>query len=409
MTNGFIDDEFSTMAMTGEPYGDQFGGYEYGTPGISDVSPRSFLDLEQMHPIFKSGYYKGGYPNPNLITTGRPQTEQELEWILNYYEQTGQLPTSQQAGQHRGGEYLPGSTMRSLGWETSEQYMTGQQYGAEYGPLARNVPGGSRVISGAQGAPMFTATPEMMYGSPMYGREGGGGFIGRGQAGPEMFPQAPQGRPSFQQPNLQELLDRELNPLQQYGYRVDDYLDQLEAQELERLQQQYLGDYDDKGNPYTPEQKVAQRGRYDTLAKDVEAQTDMEKQRVLKMAQSGVDWKQLPYAQESQNMWEGLTKWYNRRTPQLMEEFYQQSPDYFQYGGQYYPRPQTPSGGAGVPETQPQVNPSLQFAAYTQSLGLAQPAMMWMQSNYPNFIRMWQASGQDNFIGWLRQYLASGG
>jgi len=198
--------------------------------------------------------------------------------------------------------------------------------------------------------------------------------------------------PAFQQPDLQELVDKELAPLQQYGIRMDDYLDQQMSQELSQLEQQYLSGVDKAGNPLSPAQMQVQQQQYQQLARSVQAKYDAEKDRILGLAQSGVMPEELPYYTESLDMWGGLTDWYNKRIPQLSEEFTAN-----------LPQQRSPYAS---PQPEPQGDPFGQYTAYTKSLNLAQPAEEWMFNNYSKLKFLW--GGEGSFIGFVRQYLAGG-
>ncbi len=392
------------------------------------------ITKEEARPFFDTGSLlsEGAFrPSPlstNLINTGQPTTVQEKDWLLNYFEQTGRLPTLEESGRWRASqgfgqidpfgrkgapvqEFLPGSTQFKQGFRTSREADLARFYGSEFGPAAENLPEGSRLIFSTQGRAPYVATPDLLF--------GGGpsqGAVERGLAGaPSDFP-SPVARQEFQQPEFQELLDRELNPIEQYVIRAEDYFNQQMEQELETLRQQYLGGVDAQGKPVSPQQQLLQQQQFQQLSAEVELRYDQERERTIGEAQSGVPVEQLPFFQESLNLTGGLLEWYNQRIPQLSQEFLAQSPDFVEgirdgrRTGEFFPdRPAANLGGATPEEIQPQGDPFAQYIAYSQSLGLAQPALEWMQDNFGKLHRLWQATGQPNFIRWVQRYLAAGG
>ena len=92
---------------------------------------------------------------------GKPSTEEEKSYILDYLEKTGTAPTPQQIGNwanqqnYSGFHYTPDSTMGGLGWDTEGDYFKGQGYGAAYGPFAgKFVPTeGGVVVTDEKGRP----------------------------------------------------------------------------------------------------------------------------------------------------------------------------------------------------------------------------------------------------------------
>lgn len=374
------------------------------------VKPAFLSQYQEMYPEgFGQGFYGRDRLNKNLGTTGKPQTQQELDYILQFREETGQLPTSAQTGAWKAEQgfgkvgkgaptldYLPESTMAQLGFETGEQADVGRQYGLERGPQFG-------------GAANFATTPVQdaqgnIIGYADSSQQAANAVIQGMRGGPDRAASAPQQAAGFQQPEFQDLVDKELHPLQQYSYRVKDYLGSMEQQELEASKTQEF--VNSNNEPLSPEAQELHRQQ---AAKQIAAKYDEAHDKAIKAAQGGIPVEQLPFFQESQNLNAGLTAWYNQRIPQLSEEF---------AGGVALDKKLGDRAQAISPQltgTQPLQQRPIQgatfseFSGYIAKLKLTPKDSDWMRSNYSDFIQRWEASGDPNFGSWLGEYLASGG
>lgn len=187
-------------------------------------------------------YFRDPLTGQPSMAQGRPQSQQELDFINQYWDVFNTAPTGMETGQfmasqhpfERGSDinFLPGSTMANMGFGNVDEYFNAQAAGEPYGPHGGSeIPGGGLVVTDASGNPVMrymdpNRVPQGYLNNPQYQIT-----LGR------------QPQPAFQTPGYEDVLQG-LPPPQVYGAKLYDYLQGLLEQDTPQLN--YLRDQQQK-------------------------------------------------------------------------------------------------------------------------------------------------------------------
>jgi len=204
-----------------------------------EVKIPEFLDPDLLSQLDTSGWYQG--------TTGKPQTFEEQQFVVDYLGKYGMLPVAGEAPSElqTEGTYDPESTMGRLGFGTRADYDLAESAGERYGPYAgADVPFNTGIVvtdefGNPTGRYMDMEHPEARraiaegrYINPIVGpmaeQFGGGLPGGEGYYNQPMQP--------FERPSIEEALGR-LAPETVYKARLTDYLDRVLEQDAPAVQE----------------------------------------------------------------------------------------------------------------------------------------------------------------------------
>jgi len=327
--------------------------------------------------------------------TGRPQTYEVENFILDYMSKFGVPPTVQMVNDWKQGQktsdwhYTPESTMGRFGFERPFEY-SGQSYGPHPG---KDVPQGGLVITDPFGNPIQrTFNPKGEYPTQ----------VSRGQyyTPPESYLspytegfRAPEGTypestafTAPEMPSPEEGL-KAFSPQQVYAARLDDFIDAQvtrDAPKVAELNQQHsLGQLTDA-----------------EYVQQIEGLwTNNRANEIVSQAQAGISQgmmpEQLPYYMDAQNTIGDTTRaLMSQGVEQLISQQKQSPQQPPTYGGEYVEAPYPP------------VDPWTAFDQYVANFPAAESAKQWLYQNRERLIRSWNRQG--DFIQWLNQFLRGG-
>lgn len=187
-------------------------------------------------------------------TTGKPQSFEEQQFVLDYLGKYGMKPTTGELPTFDKATYDPTSTMGKLGFRTRADYDVAESMGEQYGPLAgADVPFNTGiVVTDWEGNPIGRymdvnrpeaqkAIAEGRYINPVSGplaEKYAGGLPGSEQYYNK--PMAP-----FQRPGMEEALGR-YSPEQVYQARLDDYIEQKTVEDEPKFDQ-WVEEFNNRG------------------------------------------------------------------------------------------------------------------------------------------------------------------
>lgn len=370
---------------------------------------------------------KGWLPaNKTMRDTGKPQTFEEQQFVLDYLASYGMLPTTDKySGLQQAGTYDPESTMGGLGFLNYDQYVNAQREGETYGPLAgTDVPYNTGIVTTDEfGNPVMRymdvnkpsaqrAISEGRYINPLVG-EGAAKYKG-GLPGSEKYYNRPMGEKP--QLNEKDLISAYGTP-QFYLEGLSGYLDsqvgldypKVDAayNQMDALNKEYndyafaLNQEIEKGNLKSSEAEklIAEKAREAQLAIDelrnqleyafmTEERSKREYAKAATAIDQGTPLDQLPFFNEvSPTIWARGTEEQQR-----------------QYEAQ---KSRQPAQWTGYP--QGEVQTKQDFLRYANGLDLSPEYRRWLLGQYGNLKTLWQQSGEPEFLTWLNSYLAGGG
>ncbi len=397
-----------------------------------------------------------------LAGGGEPQTKEEEAFVLDYMEKYGVAPTGAEVAMNLPGQgegkftYLPGSTMGKMGFKNLPEAWNAWNQGESYGPWAgegygKEIPMGGIVTTDEQGKPS---------GRYFQFREGLGArdiaagryIMPSGGVDPaleaqlkELFPEGtpmPKGfesempgvyprRGTFTAPDINDPL--KFNPTQVYAAKYQDYLniqtekdlplikgasDRIKQLEKEyntqkraldnRLYSKEIDSEQYKGflyelqtgmeDRYVYWQDIIDNAMTDKKAKSLVAQLQHQLGRGIvpeEIDYTGLGLPIMPSDFKGGGTLASLVQSTSARERKAWEAS--------------QPRPFAGYGG-NLGGVQPSGNEKQLFSQYVTTLNLAPQYEDWLFQNYGNIYNTWLSSGAgEDFIIWLRHYLASGG
>lgn len=397
------------------------GGYEQPTtPSIwedEQVAPGAgFLNLEGLvNPL--RGEVRSWFSGQGRVKGGRPQTFEEENFIIDYMDKFGVPPTAEMVSGWASRQdreqfhFTPESTMGRKGFATPG----GDRFEELFGPrVGADVPQGGLIITDESGNPLTrTFRPDQYRGQIEKGQflqppeSYLSGLTGGYPAGEGVYPEFTAQRPTPVRPTTVEELGL-YSPQKIYGLRLYDYLQAQviqDAPKVAELEERHdAGVITDEGYRTSLRYLMSEERASEIIA---EAEAGVAQ---------GIMPEELPFYLESKDVIGEATRGllessfdqYDPRTGELIPGLWEQKQGLVGAPTMTSGQPPSFKGYGGEPETRT-ANPSQEFAVYVENLGLAQPSIRYLQERYNMYLRLWQASGQPDFIGWLQGYLASGG
>lgn len=382
--------------------------------------------LPQFGDIFETGYYGGERYLGQGGFSGRPQSIEEEQFIIDFVNRYGARPNTydvsawQRATQPTT-TYAPGSLMHEMGFRGLEDYFRAQKEGLTYGPFTgENVPFGGLVTYDPQGQPLqryfdpntgFAArdigagryipppgglgeTQRNVFGDipeSQYLREfGTGGDIGAQQGLEQFYPRA--GQVEFQAPSFEQAFEQGLvqgDPYELYGTKLYDYL------ASQQFPQRGAGG------------EVFQEGMTNEEANEIIDEVE-------RLIKRGVPVEQLPFYNESQESYGTETEalyqsLYENTVTGLREEWEGRRFGFgptFTSGG----RGQRGGGdGAGSGAARPSGTERGDYLRWVRALDLSFEGESWMDNRYNELYNIWLSTGSaESFIDWVSDYLGRG-
>uniref|UniRef100_A0A6M3K4B2 Uncharacterized protein n=1 Tax=viral metagenome TaxID=1070528 RepID=A0A6M3K4B2_9ZZZZ len=379
------------------------------------------------------GYYQGS-------KGGKPQSQQELDYILSYMQERGHAPTPKEVAGYMSGisperDYLEGSLMREMGFENWQQVLAARKVGETYGPYAgAEVPEGSLVVTDPQGNPyirymgaervpghylekgQFVMPPGMQTIAPP--GEGMKGYMAQTQPfdirGEQVYPSYEAQRMPFERPQMEEALGR-YAPEQVYQARLSDYLTrqiEKDAPQIKQITEQYnaavqeLRDRTSLGEIETEEYNA----NAIALRKNMEAQMAnlMTDDKAMELAQQAIGQfgqapvEQLPLYADLQGVeGEAVMNLYNRSLGEFQKQYQTQLEKVPQWGG-YPSTDQRPTG-----------KEQAEFLDYVSRAGFAPEYQKWAGNQFWDIYNTWierlKFDPSIKFMDFARQYIETGG
>jgi len=392
------------------PNGNNTGGNEF-LRQIYDVV-RQYQE-PAVSQIEKGGGWVRDPWNPGASYTGKPQTEAEQNFIIDYWYKTGEVPDLNvikewQAGRdplaRLGDVYIPGSTMYEMGFRNPSEYRTAWGTGETYGPWAGGrVPEGSTILTKGGKPYVRTYTPENY---PAY-MEAGEYLPTDAELFGERYPEYDR---TIKVPQTQQEALSVFSPQDIYQARLTDYLQGLvdadypKVKNLETAYKNVIDDINDNlmsGNIDEDEatQKAYWAKRdYDRQIADFMTSAkaeDIYNDAVYKLSQ-GNQVETLPYYAESQVVTgartnelinRGMTEFRGREEKRIAEI------------------PERKPPVSGQPERYVTGTEQSDFYNFVESLDLANEYKDWLKDQYYNYYAMWPRD--QPFVSWVASQLRS--
>lgn len=375
-------------------------------PEIPKLNLAAFLDANPLENLNQSGWYREG-----ARTTGKPQTIEEQQFVLDYLATRGMLPTAQETANwkleqdEKGFTYAQDSTMGRLGFLNYEDVDRAFRYGENYGPYRGDlVPEGTAVITDEQGRNLLRFTDPSRV--PQGYRDN---ILPQGAGVYPSYDRSP-----FERPTMEDALGR-YAPVQVYAARLNDYLTaqmQQDAPEIQRYQDYYNNEikgFKDRLAQGKIDQDTFNEGTI-ALQKYIEDKLSglMTEDRASEMEQEAVDLINKGYAAEELPMYADVSgatgasvqDLYNQSLTEAQQQYDQRITNIPENRG-FIDRSEAPQND----------NAQAQYLTYVDQLQVAPEYMEWLKGNYYDIYELWKQAKADypRFIDFVQDYLARGG
>jgi len=384
-------------------------------PQVDEPSLGGFIPPE----LERTGWYQ---PEKGTSYSGKPQTFEEQQFVVDYLGKYGMLPTGQQGADWKGGQdtsgfrYDPESTMGGLGFGTVGEYSQG---GGRYGPLAgSDVPfNAGLVITDQQGNPTGRVDPNSPQGrqavaegryinDPLSDLQGGiqvedpSQYYRQPLAPLESLPPeetiAQFGTPEMYLEGLSDYIDDQVRldrPKVDEAYKQLDNYEEGYTSAVEGVQSQF------ENGDITQEVAEGLIQQYYTQYQGLIDQTQDQIENVLMTEDRSK--REFAKARDATLVGEPLENlpFFNEVSPTILARATEAQQK--QYDAQKAAEPQL-----GTPEAEEVVKQD--FLKYANGLGLSPEYHRWLLGQYGALKGLWQQSGEREFLPWLNKYLAGG-
>ncbi len=360
-------------------------------------------------------------PKPGGGTPGKPQTNQEREFILNFINFHGRAPTSREVtSQFRTQvdpfslDFSPGSTPFEMGFRTFEDFENAQREGSTaFGPFAGNlVPEGGDVLT-RDGVPFVRSFDPSEFG-PLRRR------------GEFFTPTAPEA-PTFPIPEAGDPLER-FEPNQVFNARLDDFLDnslQRDATALSSLEAEYntaFAELESKRGQTFPQRgaggEVLGGGvsfDFETALSRLNADTEAKLENLMTPAkaeeirQANADLIRQEIPIEQRPLFEDVKDFAGQRTTALIQKGTSAQEELRAGAEERRAAALQPEPQRRRDFSQPTGNEEAEFRIYVSRLDVAPQWRDWLNSQAQNLFLEWQSERTNlPFIEWLSERLARG-
>jgi len=384
--------------------------------------------------------------------TGKPQTKEGMNYLMDYINRTGQAPPPAEVSSFermKGESYAPGSTMYELGWRSPQEYTRSEwargggetPYGVHTG---EQVPAGGAIITDQYGNPLFRT-----FDIGGHAREiEQGRFIERPEGFSEMemlelgLPYTPQQRferptgefypqpaQPYKSPSYEEALGQ-FSPQERYLARLKDWLPyeaQQRGNEEMREVSSHIANIRTLIQSYEEQKKGLSGENLTALENAINQQVQQEEKAIIDL---------LPYwnGQEGQQLADMISKKYQNFQSETLQQaqgmmyqvgleqlpLYEQAvftsgPQSMQLAQQGYEKAYNQYLESLPPEyRQPTAanEPIMSQREYLDLIttsGLPPEVADWLRGQYYNLIAQYRNTGQEKeFDRWLWEYLAGG-